>query len=94
GPSELQDINGGETVDIPLEYLDFTEGEVASGLLMGASVEIGFSLLGPSPHAVVPIGKAGGFFSGAMMLSMFPTILFTGDGYAFALPAGVSYRFH
>ena len=93
-PSELQDINGGETVDIPLENLDFTEGEVASGLLMGAAVEIGFSLLGPSPHAVAPIGKAGGFFSGAMMLSMFPTILFTGDGYAFALPAGVSYRFH
>jgi len=93
-PSELQDINGGETVDIPLQNLDFTKGEVASGLLMGASVEIGFSLLGPSPHAVVPLGKAGGFFSGAMMLNMFPTILFTGDGYAFALPAGVSYRFH
>ncbi|MEZ4440687.1 MAG: hypothetical protein R3B72_16430 [Polyangiaceae bacterium] len=93
-PEDQPKNDNATTANIPLQDLDFQEGKVLSGLLMGGSVEIGISLVGPSPYAIAPVGKAGGFFSGAMMLSLFPTVQFTGDGYALAIPAGISYRFH
>ncbi len=95
-PPEAQDLNGGaEVVDIPLDTLDFTEGDVGSGLFLGGALELSLSLLGPSPHAFANTGDPSWEpLSGALMASLWPAIVFTQEGYALQIPAGISYRFH
>ena len=94
-PPESQNLNDGPVVDIPLDTLDFTDGTVGSGLLLGGYLELSLSLFGPSPHAYANTGDPGwSFLSGSVMASLWPAITFTQDGFALAIPAGISYRFH
>ena len=94
-PPEFQPLNGNAArVPIPLETLGFSNGEVDAGLLLGGNLELSLALLGASPHALLPLGEATGLFSGSLMLSVWPTFMGFTDGYVFAAPAGLSYRFH
>jgi hypothetical protein len=94
-PPEYQAQNGNQSrVPIPLDTLGFTEGEVDAGLLLGGHLELSLALVGASPHALLPIGDARDLFSGALMLSVWPTLMGFTDGFVFAAPGGLSYRFH
>lgn len=94
-PPENQAANGGQArVPIPLESLGFTEGEVEAGLLLGGNLELSLALIGASPHALISVGEPRGLFSGALMLSVWPSMLGFTDGFVFAAPGGLSYRFH
>jgi hypothetical protein len=104
-PQESRSLNGdNDVVDIPLcrnvlgsatPCLDFEEGTVDSGLLLGGTVELSLSLFGPSPHALANTGDPDwSLLSGAVMASLWPTVLFTQEGFAIAVPVGFSYRFH
>ena len=93
-PEAQQAINGGEFVDIPLEDLGFTEGEVQSGFLIGGGLEISLALAGPSPHALAPTGRTGALLDGSIMLSLQPSIMVAGNGLIVNVPASIGYRFH
>jgi len=94
-PEDARPFNGSqETIDVPLDTLEFSEATVTSGLILGGALELSLSILGPSPHAFVPMGEPRGFFSGSLMASLWPTFLGSTKGYQIAVPAGLSYRFH
>ena len=95
-PAEASDLNdGATTVPVEQQELRASEGNLASGLMLGGAVELSLSLLGPSPHALASTGSAPALLHGALQLGLWPTLLATLDGgLAFALPAGVHYRFH
>jgi len=94
-PEISREFNGGqETTDIPLDTLEFSEATVTSGIIFGGALEASLSLLGPSPHAFLPLGEPRGLFSGSLMASLWPMFLGTAQGYQIAVPAGLSYRFH
>jgi len=104
-PSGAQSLNdGAKVIDIPLcapnqpgnaPCLGFDQGTVSSGLLLGGTLELALSLLGPSPHAFVNTGDPDWApLSGSLTASVLPTLLFTQNGVVFAIPAGLSYRFH
>lgn len=96
-PADLQGINGGEFVDVPVgpgsDVPEITAAEVATGFLIGGSLEISMALLGPSPHAIVPTGRTE-FLDGSLMISLHPAIMVGSEGMIISIPGSVGYRFH
>ena len=94
-PEEAQQFNDDQqTFQIPLEDVPFRRDDVESGLLLGGMLELSFAILGPSPHALVPMGEPRGFFSGALYAGLYPTLMAFSPGFVLSVPAGISYRFH
>jgi hypothetical protein len=94
-PPEYQAANGAsDQVEIPLENVPFSEGDVLAGVMFGGSLEVSVSLVGPSPHALAPTTPAGDWATGAFMVGLWPAFLKAPDGFVLSVPAGFSYRFH
>src|SRR5690606_6146913 len=94
-PPEYRAANQGQSqVDIPLSRLDFSEGDVDSGILVGGALEIAVSIVRPDPHAAVPTDNDVPLLSGSLMVGLWPAGFWAQEGFAIALPAGFGYRFH
>jgi hypothetical protein len=94
-PPEFRAANNNEEqVNIGLDRLDFSSGEVDSGFMFGGSLEISVALVGPDPHAAVSMDPDVGIFSGALMLGIWPGALKAPAGFDIVIPGGISYRFH
>lgn len=87
-PSEWEDLNGADEVAIDLtnERGVPKEANVNYDFTFGASGEVSY--------AVAEFGKGKSITTGTLVISAWPTVLKTWNGFAAALPVGIGYRFH
>jgi hypothetical protein len=85
-PDQWVDLNGTDEVDVELDRSIPPEGIVGYGFTFGLSGELSIRL--------AEFGKGKSLSTGSLVLSAWPTVLKTWNGFAATLPIGLGYRFH